>query len=219
MGNYSVPESIRIHKPKGTMVKRIKNGYYVYNYTSKQIPIFDAGGNKRWKTKTEMGDCIGLITETDGFIPNDGFVSKDEITARNYGDYAFAINSSQETLNRLYAVFHQDDARQIYSAAIIFFVNGFTYMTSMKGVFDLSYLPIVFEKVHLGYDALHALYKNLGTRGKRVHDFESMIVPRLFLFPSDRRSAVNYNRSYNKIISLYVPYSAALFFLSEKAPP
>ena len=27
--------------------------------------------------------------------------------------------------------------------------------------------------------------------------------PATFLFPSDRRSAVNYNRSYNKIISLY----------------
>lgn len=92
MGNYSVPESIRKLKPKGTMVKRIKNGYYVYNYTSKQLPVFDADGNKRWKTKTEMGDCIGLITEADGFVPNDGFVSKDEITARNYGDYAFAIN-------------------------------------------------------------------------------------------------------------------------------
>lgn len=176
MGNYSVPESIRKLKPKGTMVKRIKNGYYVYNYTSKLLPVFDADGNKRWKTKTEMGDCIGLITEAKGFVPNDGFVSKDEITARNYGDYAFAINSSQDTLNRLYAVFHQDDARQIYSAAIIFFVDGFTYMTSMKGVFDLSYLPIIFEKVHLGYDALHALYKNLGTRGKRVHNFESMMI-------------------------------------------
>ena len=33
-----------------------------------------------------------------------------------------------------------------------------------------------FEKVHLGYDALHALYKNLGTRGKRVHNFESMMI-------------------------------------------
>lgn len=162
MGNYSVPEFICKHKPKGTMVKRIKNGYYVYNYTSEQIPVFDANGNKRWKTKNEMGDCIGLITETDGFIPNNGFASKDEITARNYGDYAFAINGSQDTLNRLYAVFHQDDARQIYSVEIIFFVDGFTYMTSMKGVFELSHLPIVFEKVHLGYDALRALYKNLG---------------------------------------------------------
>ena len=123
-----------------------------------------------------MGDCIGIITESNGFIPNEGFVSKDEITARNYGDYAFAVNSSQSTLDKLYAVFHQDDARQIYSTAIIFFVDGFTYMTSMKGIFDLSYLSIIFDKVHLGYDAIHTLYKNLGTRGKRVHKFESMMI-------------------------------------------
>ena len=71
MGDYSVPESIRKHKPKGTMVKRIKNGYYVYNYTSKQIPVFDADGNKRWKTKTEMGDCIGLINDDQRIIKTD----------------------------------------------------------------------------------------------------------------------------------------------------
>ena len=46
MGNYSVPESIRKHKPKGTMVKKIKQGYYVYNYSSKQIPVFDEDGKK-----------------------------------------------------------------------------------------------------------------------------------------------------------------------------
>ncbi|MCR5789175.1 MAG: hypothetical protein K6G83_04730, partial [Lachnospiraceae bacterium] len=176
MGDYSVPESIRKHKPKGTMVKKIKAGFYVYNYSSKQIPIYDADGNKRWKTKTEMGDCIGLITETEGFIPNEGYVSKDEITGRNFGNYAFAIDSSGETYSKLCAVFHPDDVKQIYSAAIIFFVDGFTYMASMKDIFDISYLPIKYEKVHLGYDALHTLYKNLGTRGTRVHKFESMMI-------------------------------------------
>lgn len=34
MGKYSVPESIRKHKPKGTMVKALSKGYYVYNYSS-----------------------------------------------------------------------------------------------------------------------------------------------------------------------------------------
>ena len=186
MGNYSVPESIRKHKPKGTMVKRIKNGYYVYNYTSKQIPVFDADGNKRWKTKTEMGECIGLITEEDGFIPNDGFVSKDEITGRNYGDYAFAMQCSSETYTRLSSVFHPDDAKQIYAAAIIFFVDGFTYMTSMKDIFEISYLPLKFEKVHLGYNALHSLYTNLGTRNGKVRKFEAMMLKR-----SSKRIAID----------------------------
>lgn len=176
MGKYSVPENIRAHKPKGTMVKKIKNGYYVYNYSSKQFLVTDDSGNKHWKTKTEMGDCIGQITESEGFIPNEGFVSKDEITGRNYGDYAFAINCSGETYSRLCSVFHPDDAKQIYSAAIIFFVDGFTYMTSMKDIFEISYLPLKYEKVHLGYDALHTLYKNLGTRNSRVRKFEDMMI-------------------------------------------
>lgn len=32
MSEYSVPESIRKFKPKGTMVKRISNNYYVYEW-------------------------------------------------------------------------------------------------------------------------------------------------------------------------------------------
>lgn len=186
MGNYSVPEHIRKQKPKGTMVKRIKNGYYVYNYSSKQVAVVDENGNKKWRTKTAMGECIGLITETDGFIPNEGFVSKDIVTGRNYGDYAFAVSCSKDTYSKLSAVFHPDDAKQIYSAAIMFFVEGFTHMTSMKDAFDVSYLPLRFEKVHLGYDALRSLYKNLGTRSSRVRNFESMMIQ-----SSSRRIAID----------------------------
>lgn len=68
MGKYSVPENIRKLKPQGTMVKKINNGFYVYNYSSKQVWVTDIDGNKRWKTKTTMRECIGLISETDGFI-------------------------------------------------------------------------------------------------------------------------------------------------------
>ena len=176
MGNYSVPESIRKMKPRGTMVKRISNGYYVYAYTSQKVSVGTKDGKHIWKTKTVMGDCIGTITERDGFIPNDSFVSKDIITSKNYGNYAFAIECSKSTLNRLMEVFHPSDARQIYAAAVIFFVNGFTYMTNMKDVLELSYLSIKFDKVNLGYDALHTLYKNLGTRGSKVRQFESLAV-------------------------------------------
>ena len=34
MGKYSVPESIRQMKPKGTMVKCISGHYYVYEYST-----------------------------------------------------------------------------------------------------------------------------------------------------------------------------------------
>lgn len=186
MGNYSVPEAIRKLKPKGTMVKKIKSGYYVYSYASKQVLVEDADGTKHWKTKTTMGNCIGAITEKDGFIPNEGHISKDIITGRNYGSYAVAVKYSADTYKKLCSVFHPDDARQIYSAALIFFVEGFTNMTAMKDDFDLSYLPLIYKNVHLGYDALHTLYTNLGTRNAKVRKFESMMIN-----DSSRRIAID----------------------------
>ena len=94
MGNYSVPEEIRKLKPKGTMVNKIKNGYYVYTYISTQILVEDLEGNKHWKTNTAMGECIGSITVEDGYVPNDGHISQNIITGRNYGNYAVALNYS-----------------------------------------------------------------------------------------------------------------------------
>ena len=175
-GDYAVPAHIRAMKPKGTMVKRIKNHFYVYNYTTKSVPYIDKNGNRKMKSKNEMGDCIGSITEKDGFIPNDGHVSKDIITSRNYGDYAFALEASSDTYEKLRSVFHIKDAKQIYSAALVFFVNGFTYMKAMKGVYDLSCLPITLGEASLSYDSLHTLYENLGTRSSKVHQFEEMMV-------------------------------------------
>ena len=43
MGKYSVPESIRQMKPKGTMVKCISGHYYVYEYST--VTGADPAGN------------------------------------------------------------------------------------------------------------------------------------------------------------------------------
>ena len=174
-GDYAVPAHIRAMKPKGTMVKRIKNHFYVYNYTTKSVPVTDKDGIVKMKSKTEMGSCIGSITEKDGFIPNEGHISRDEITSRNYGDYAFTLASSQNTYDKLLSVFNPKDAKQIYSVATIFFVNGFTYMNTMKSVYDLSSLPITLGEVSMSYDSLKTLYENLATRGTKVRQFEEMM--------------------------------------------
>ena len=123
MGKYSVPEEIRKLKPKGTMVKNIKGLFYVYNYSSRQICTEDESGKKHWKTKTTMGDCIGSITLADGFVPNEGHLSKDIITCKNYGDYAAALYYSRMTYELLSSVFHPDDAEQIYSRQRSYFLS------------------------------------------------------------------------------------------------
>lgn len=37
MGDYAVPESIRVCKPKGTIVKKIAGHFYVYEYTKERV--------------------------------------------------------------------------------------------------------------------------------------------------------------------------------------
>lgn len=64
-GKYAVPAEIRAMKPKGTMVKKLSGGYYVYTFTS----IRDENG----KRKTKMGPCVGKIDPERGFIPNEAY--------------------------------------------------------------------------------------------------------------------------------------------------
>ena len=74
MGNYAVPEHIRAMKPKGTMVKKINNKFYVYEYKSSKA--------ENGKRITKMGKSIGMIKEGIGFVPNDNFLRDKEITIK-----------------------------------------------------------------------------------------------------------------------------------------
>jgi len=176
MGAYSVPAEIRNQKPKGTMVKRIGNDkFYVYEYSSSKIRVESDDGTYKWKTKTKMGKCIGTITLKEGYIPNAAQISNDEITAKNYGDYAFVVANAQHTLTLLKEIFSPVDADQIFTVAIIFFVNGFTYMKNTKSLYEMSYLSSCFPGVNVGYKALYTLYENLGTRQAKPKAFEQMM--------------------------------------------
>ena len=172
MGKYSVPAEIRAYKPKGTMVKNIDGRFYVYECKYSKIWVEDEDGNKKRKSKTEMGKCIGSITLQDGFVSNANKLSESEITCIKYGDYAFAINCSKDTLGLLKKEFNTADANQIYTVALIFFVEGFVYMKRVKDYYDYSYLSLAFPDSHVGYSALENLYKNLGQRSGLVDKFE-----------------------------------------------
>ena len=176
MGKYSVPKEILAFKPAHTMVKRIGENYYVYSYNSVMEKTENEDGTITRKTKTTMGPCIGKITLAEGYVPNQERLSEERITGLDYGDYAFAINKSKETLDMLKKVFNANDANQIYVAALIFFVNRFTYMTRMKAAYDYSYLSLAFPDVHMGYGALRTLYENLGRKNRKVREFEQMMI-------------------------------------------
>ena len=168
MGNYSVPESIRKYKPKGTMVKRISGYYYVYEYAS-----FMGEDGKR---HTKMGKVIGSIKEGIGFIPNDSFNCDTEISTLEFGEYAVVLANSSRTISLLRECFNPSDALRIYVVAVIHFVQGFTYMRDIHTYYEMSYLSLKYPSLKLGYDALSSLLDSLGRRQENVLRLEEKLI-------------------------------------------
>ena len=176
LGKYSVPAEVRaLKRPDGTKVKNIGGHYYVYESSSKRVKVPGPDGSWISKVKTTSGKCIGRITLSDGFIPNDTRLADDEVTVFGYGDYALAM-SGGNTLNELKKKFNAADANQIYVVAVITVVHGFTYMRDMSMVYNESFLKLRFPDVHVGEDALRTLYENLGKKRIRVDAFEQQLI-------------------------------------------
>jgi transposase len=168
MGNYSVPESIRRQKPKGTMVKNISGYFYVYEYKSVK------GDNG--KRRTQMGKLIGSIKPGIGFVSNSSFLCDSEISTLEFGEYAVTLANSHKTLALLNECFNPEDALLIYAVSIIHFIQGFTYMKDIQSYYDMSYLSIKYPSLKLGYESLSSLYDSLGRRQGSVIKMEEKLV-------------------------------------------
>ncbi len=170
MGNYSVPPEIRKLKPKGTMVKIISGGYYVYDYEN----VKDENG----KHKLHMGHCIGSIVSGIGFVPNSGFTNQTNITTVEFGQYAIAMSSSKTVLEDLKAFFNPEEAVRMYTIGLIFFVNGYTPMKDISKYFEQSFLSVIYPTLKLGESVVSDLYDNLGRRQTYVIDFQNYLIKR-----------------------------------------
>lgn len=168
MGSYSVPESIRQMKPKGTMVKNISGHYYVYEYSN----YTDENG----KRHTKMGKSLGSIKEGIGFIPNSTFTCDTEISSLDFGEYAITLANSAKTLALLKECFNPQDAVSIYTIALIHFIQGFTYMRDIKTFYDMSMLSLKYPTLKMGYESLSKLYDTLGRRQTNVLKFEEKLI-------------------------------------------
>ncbi len=167
MGKYSVPQEIRDLKPKGTMVKLIHGKYYVYEH--KHIKE-----NGKWKT--QMGEVIGSIDPTLGYIPNSARLRNGEITSVEFGKYCLTYNLTSDVLEKLKEVFNPKDAHMIYLVSLFNFVNGFTYIKDVEPLFLQSYLSAKFTTLHLNQKAVSNLYDDLGRRQEKVNMFEDLLI-------------------------------------------
>ena len=159
MGTYSVPKDIRDLKPKGTMVKVIKGGYYVYTCSNQK------GEDGKWHLK--MGGLIGSIKEGVGFIPNDNFCSAEKLTVVEYGQYAIAYEASKGVLEELKVFFNPLDATRIYALALLYMVNGYTGLKNISVLFGQSSLSVRYPSMSMSYDSLSKLLDALGRREER----------------------------------------------------
>ncbi len=186
MGKYSVPDEIRKYKPKGAMVKRINNSYYVYEYSC----VKDTTTGK-WKTK--MGNFIGTIKEKIGFIPSNDSLSSDNITIYEYGQYYILFRTTESVLTLLKESFNPFDSMKIYLLSLFYYVNGFNGITGVDEYFKQSYLSKSYSDISMSYYSIHELLDSLGRKQERVIRFETALLNKSNKLAIDGHDFVSYS--------------------------
>lgn len=165
-GKYSVPEAIRKMKPKGTMVKAIHGGYYVYSMQNVKDP--DTG---KWKTKTK--DILGKITLEDGYIPNADI----GYTVLEYGAYHLAEECALEIKTHFLTAFgRSENAKRIWVLALIYAVNGFRPIASISLLYRKSSLSIAYPDLKMGETAVGNILDHLGRRDVESKKFQDLLL-------------------------------------------
>ena len=168
MGKYSVPEEVRKLKPKGTMIKKIHNKYYVYDYSC----IKDENG--KWKTK--MGKMVGYISVDYGFTPVGSKIIDSDTVTYQYGEYALVVNNTVNTLDLLKRHFALEDAYRIYYLAIINYVNDYTYIKNIDTLYRQSYLSLEHKDLKFGKSTITSLLDGLGRKDTGVYELTEELI-------------------------------------------
>ncbi len=172
-GKYVVPPEIRDLKPQNVSctVKKIKGHYYVYSL--KEVP-----NTKHLEKPKYVSDKIIGKIEGGCFIPNEKNkqLSMFDITTRDYGEYAIALQCSLDILNQLKSVFSDFEAKQIYVLSVIYFVEGYIPASYVKDLFDQSVLSIKWPTLALSENSVHKLLKQLGLHNLLTEKFQQSLV-------------------------------------------
>lgn len=161
MGNYSVPEEIRALKPKGTIVKKIKDNYYVYSHSQ----VKDEVSNK-WKTTS--GTLLGKIIPGVGFCPKESKIdSINKITCFNYGEYLLTCELAKDEFKLLTKIFNLDEAIVIFFISCVYALKGFVGIKSLEFEFERSLLYRDYPKLPFSYHIISKLLELIGRTNKQ----------------------------------------------------
>jgi len=165
-GRYAVPEEILKFKPKGTMVKKIHGGFYVYAMENVKNP--ETG---KWQTKSK--GILGKITVENGYIPNEevGY------TVLEYGAYHLAEECASEIKAQFQQAFVKcDDAKRIWALALIYAVNGFRPISAISLLYRKSSLSIAYPDLKMGETAISNILDHLGRRDTEAKEFQDILL-------------------------------------------
>lgn len=166
----AIPIEIKKHRPTdfgASEVRLISGHYYVYLISS----VWDRE-KKRAKKKT--GECIGKITEHDGFIPNDRYLRpKTPLKAyvKCYGIYELFIQIAPEIVTHLRAEF-PDVYREILVISLLRLSNRFSAKNA-KQLFEASYLNDLYPDIGMSASTVSRFMTKLGDRRDEMVNFMS----------------------------------------------
>ena len=165
-GKYAVPEEILKFKPRGTMVKKIHGGFYVYAMENVKNP--EAG---KWQTKSK--GILGKITAEDGYIPN----ADAGYTVLEYGAYHLAEECAAEIKVQFQQAFgNGEDAERIWALALIYSVNGFRPVSAISLLYRKSCLAVSYPALKMGETAVSNVLENLGRRDTESKKFQDLLL-------------------------------------------
>ena len=166
MGNYTVPDEIRSLKPTGTIVKKIRDNYYVYSHSQHKDP--ESG-----KWKTDAGKLMGKIIPGVGYCPSVEESSKGKITCFDYGEYLLACSLSVEDYEKLKECFNPDEAMQIFSLSVIFCLETYIGLKAAEDCFQRCLISHDYPDLRFSYRRLSRLLELVG-RQKKASMFQRL---------------------------------------------
>ena len=165
-GKYAVPAEILKFKPRGTMVKSIHGGFYVYAMENVKNPT-----TGKWQTKSK--EILGKITLEDGYIPNENA----GYTVLEYGAYHLAEECANEIKSQFQQAFGKgEDAKRIWVLALIYSVNGFRPISAISILYRKSSLAVAYPALKLGETAVSNILENLGRRDTESKKFQNLLL-------------------------------------------
>lgn len=167
MGKYSVPEEIRKLKPKGSVVKVVKDGYYVYSQKNIKDPV-----SGKWKIKS--GEYLGKIANGSFIASSNQFIDEDN-TVYEFGQYAISYLLANEVKERLNQFFDVETANKIYIISLIHLVNGFSYSYKVPMLYENSFFYLQNPNYRYKETSLISLYSALGSKKDTPERFEASL--------------------------------------------